>query len=241
LGKLGKTATYLMAALVVLGVVSIGTFSITSTRAAAGITTWPWAVDPSCYVGGEYVCNIPDGKPSNVGIPDLREAVPQQIGLQNTNHHSYLRISTAIGNTGDGQWQMRAVIPATTTDPQGANQQLLNPDGTIWKEYLVSEFVYHPEHKHFHIADVSAYDLYSADGPADRNPSDNANTGIGARKVTFCLIDWVKIGDNSPDNQRAYSSCEGDFQGVSPGWTNTISRLRGRSWTLLHCQQDTTL
>ena len=44
------------------------------------------------------------------------------------------------------------------------------------------------------------------------------SVGIGSQKVTFCLIDWIKISDNSPNTERAYSACDGEFQGVSPGW-----------------------
>ena len=186
--------------------------------ADAAQTSWYWQVDPTCLVGTTYKCNVPAGLNSQVGIPDLREAIPQQIGLQNTNHNSYLRISTSVANTGTGQWQMKSVIPPTVAQPQQAMQQLLNPDGTSAFNAVVSSFQYHPAHKHFHIAAVTSYELFTADGPLDTNPSNNVSTGISSQKVTSCLIDWVKISDNSPNNERAYSDCYGDLQGVSPGW-----------------------
>lgn len=181
---------------------------------------WTWTVDPTCITPTGFKCNIPDGA-INAGarIPDLREAVPQQLGLQNAHQTTTLRISTSVANTGNGQWQMRAVNPATIDQPQLANQQILRADGTLWNEFTVSQFEYHPEHHHFHIAAVTAYQLFTADGSSDIDPSNNAPyPGVGAEKVTFCLIDWVKISDNSPNNERAYSDCNGQFQGVSPGW-----------------------
>lgn len=199
----------------------IGSITIISLRdAQAHQDEWSWAVDQSCgnSIDG-YHCNIPtDAIASGALIPDLREAVPQQVGLQNAHQTTTLRISTAIANTGDGQWQMRSSIPASQTQTQEAKQQLLLSNGDMWDEFTVSQFEYHPAHKHFHIASVTSYQLYSADGPNDADPSNNSDIGIGAEKVTFCLIDWVKISDNSPNNERAYSECNGQFQGVSPGW-----------------------
>ena len=32
------------------------------------------------------------------------------------------------------------------------------------------------------------------------------------------LIDWIKIEGNSPNSERIYSDCFGQFQGISPGW-----------------------
>ncbi|MBI5859215.1 MAG: hypothetical protein HZB73_00420 [Nitrosarchaeum sp.] len=181
-------------------------------------TDWNWTVDSDCInASGRYVCNIPaDAKTAHVLIPDLREAIPQQIGLQNAHQKTTLRISTSVANTGDGQWQMRSENPATQELPQLAKQQLLLSDGTLWKEYTVSQFEYHPAHKHFHIAAVTSYELYTATGSSDTEPI--TKTNIGSQKVTFCLIDWIKISDNSPNNERAYSNCDGQFQGVSPGW-----------------------
>ena len=179
-------------------------------------TSWSWPITLDCTNSGN--CNVPAGLASDVGIPDLREAVPQQIGLQNDHQKSYLRISTSIANTGNGQWQMKAVVPATPDLPQLAEQQLLHSDGSFALGEIVSQFEYHPAHKHFHIASVSEYQLFTASGPTDTNPFDGVDTGIGSEKVTFCLIDWVKISDNSPNTERAYSACDGEFQGVSPGW-----------------------
>ena len=205
------------ALLIAVGIIAIS--SIKDVQALKPVQNpWGWEVDSSCVnPSGGYNCNIPVGaNTAHALIPDLREAVPQQIGLQNSQQKTTLRISTSIANTGDGQWQMRSAVPADQQTTQLAKQQLLKSDGTLWAEYAVSQFEYHPAHKHFHIADVSSYELYTASGAGDTTPT--TKTGIGSLKVTFCLIDWIKISDNSPNNERAYSDCDGQFQGVSPGW-----------------------
>lgn len=201
-----------------IAIFAIAVITVSMQQVDAVQTSWYWTVDPACLVGTTYKCNVPDGLSSSVGIPDLREAAIQHIGLQNTKHESYLRVSTAIANTGTGQWQMKSVIPPTTTEPQQAMQQLLNPDGTPAFNAIVSSFEYHEAHKHFHISAVTSYELVTADGPSDTDPTNNISTGISAQKVTSCLIDWVKISDNAPGNERTYSDCFGELQGVSPGW-----------------------
>lgn len=204
------------ALLIAVGIIAIS--SINDVQALKpNQSPWGWQVDSSCVnPSGAYNCNIPVG--TDALIPDLREAVPQQIGLQNSHQKTTLRISTAVANTGEGLWQMRAGIPATESEPQLALQQLLKSDGSLWNEYPVSQFQYHPAHKHFHIAAVTSYELYSADGPNDTYPDPEHKTDAKAEKVTSCLIDWVKISDNSPNHERTYSACDGEFQGVTPGW-----------------------
>jgi hypothetical protein len=199
--------------------IAVGVITISSIKdVQADENNWIWTVDSSCgNILDGYHCNIPSGaNAAHALIPDLREAVPQQIGLQNSHQTTTLRISTSVANTGDGQWQMRSDVPADEQTTQLAKQQLLLSDGSLWNEYTVSQFEYHPAHKHFHIAAVSSYELYTANGPTDTEPI--TKTNVGSQKVTFCLIDWIKISDNSPNNERAYSDCNGQFQGVSPGW-----------------------
>ena len=212
--KIPKAAVF--STVSILAILSVFTLLAPRDVQADHQAGWDWDITTDCANSGN--CNVPADLDSDVGIPDLREAVPQQMGLQNDHQKSYLRISTSIANTGTGQWQMKAVNPATPSEPQEAEQQLLHPDGSIGFSAIVSDFEYHPAHKHFHIAAVSEYQLYEADGETDTNPFDNDYTGIGSEKVTFCLIDWVKISDNSPNTERAYSACDGEFQGVSPGW-----------------------
>jgi hypothetical protein len=214
LGKIPKVAV--LATVSILVTLTLITLSIQKDAQADLVTDWDWDLTQACIDSGN--CNVPTDLASTVGVPDLREAVPQQIGLQNDHQKSYLRISTSIANTGTGQWQMKAVNPATPNLPQLAEQQLLDSDGSLAFSAVVSQFEYHPAHKHFHIAAVSEYQLFTSNGPNDTDPSNNAFTGIGAEKVTFCLIDWVKISENSPNTERAYSACDGEFQGVSPGW-----------------------
>ena len=82
---------------------------------------------------------------------------------------------------------------------------------------------YHPAHKHFHISDVAGFEVRigSKSGPV---------LGDASLKVTSCLIDWVRLEGNSPDNERGYSSCDSGVQGISPGWIDQYHMaLEGQS------------
>lgn len=144
-------------------------------------------------------------------LPDLQTVVPHQIQLVNSQQREILRFSNGVANTGEGTLRMYSRAPLVQGAPQLAIQQILDTDGNVVEEYEVSEFEYHPAHKHFHINDVASFSVHmdSPVGPLYGDPS---------IKVTFCLIDWISIEGNSPNNQRTYADCFAQFQGVSPGW-----------------------
>jgi Lysyl oxidase len=119
---------------------------------------------------------------------------------------------------------MVPVIPADKNSPQKANQQFLDANGNVVATCsTASESVYHPAHKHFHISGVASFEVHSksAGGPLK---------GESLGKVTSCLIDWVRLDGNSPDNERGYSSCDSGVQGISPGWVDQYHKaLEGQS------------
>jgi hypothetical protein len=146
-------------------------------------------------------------------IPDLQVAVPHQLQLLKKDNQYVLRLSNGIVNNGKGVWQMVPVIPADKNNPQKANQQFLDSNGNIVATCPTdSSSVYHPAHKHFHISDVAEFSVHT-------NSPDGGLIG-SSLKVTSCLIDWIRLEGNSPDNQRVYSSCDSGVQGISPGWVD---------------------
>lgn len=158
--------------------------------------------------------NVDAAKPSSQGLlPDLKTAVPLHLSIQNDHQKEWLRFSNGVANTGQGPLQIKAVIPATDpTQTQDAIQQILDSDGNIADEKLVSQFTFHEQHNHWHIADVALFEVRarSVDGPL-------VNQSV---KITSCLIDWYKIDDNSPTKERAYWECNGDLQSISVGWVD---------------------
>ena len=181
-----------------------------------------------------------DNPPPENRFPDLRTVVPQRLQIVNAHDREVLRLTNGIANTGIGVWQMVPVNPdVDTNDPQKANQQFLDANGNVVATCTTgSESVYHPAHKHFHISGVALFDVRigSPTGPILR-VGDN---GATSTKVTSCLIDWVRLVGNSPDNERGYASCDSGVQGISPGWIDQYHMaLEGQSIDITGAKVDT--
>ena len=167
------------------------------------------------------------GSPSCVGglLPDLRTVVPKHLAIWNAGGREILRFTNGIANTGQGDWRMRPDPPpgpgVTVTN---AIQEVLDEDGDIVCEKLVSTFEFHPEHNHWHIGRVALFEVRPArdNGTGGRwgKPFVNDLGAAQSIKTTFCLIDWYKLDDNSPTTERTYWECETSFQGISPGWVD---------------------
>ena len=146
--------------------------------------------------------------------PDLRTVVPDHLQIANDHQREFLRFSNAIADTGDGPWQMKPVFPlGSDLTTQDAIQQILDVNGNVVKEVLVSQFQFHPEHNHWHIGDVALFSVHAG------SPTGPILPGTSV-KSTFCLIDWIKLDNNSKTPERTYFYCNGNLQGVSVGWAD---------------------
>lgn len=148
---------------------------------------------------------------NEVGLyPDLQTVVPDHLQLVNAHQREILRFSNGIANTGDGDWRLRPDFQPTDTV---AIQEILDANGSIVDEQETSIYEFHPEHNHWHLADIALFEV--------RKDSPTGNVvGENSIKVTFCLIDWYKLVGNSPKTERTYFDCETSYQGISPGWVD---------------------
>jgi hypothetical protein len=147
-------------------------------------------------------------------LPDLRTVVPDHLQIQNTGQQEYLRFSNGIANTGHGDLRLRPEFPlGDINQPQLAIQELLDANRNLVSSQVVSEFEYHPAHHHWHINDIALFAVHAG------SPT-GAVYGTTSIKVTFCLIDWYKMDDNSPTGERIYWDCLGAYQGIQPGWVD---------------------
>ena len=157
-------------------------------------------------------------------LPDLQTVVPKHLGIQNANQREALRFSNGIANRGAGHWQMRPITDPGTTQIVDAVQDVLDADGNIVCTFPVGEFLFHPEHNHWHISDVALFEVRLAKddgtrgtmGKVLRNDRGLANS----IKTTFCLIDWYKLDDNAPTSERIYFDCATSLQGIQTGWVD---------------------
>lgn len=148
-------------------------------------------------------------------LPDMRTVVPRHLGVQNAHQREILRFSNGIANTGAGEWRMRPEFPLdnNTHATQDAIQEIRDAAGNIVEEKTVSQFEFHEQHNHWHIAAVALFEVRSG-SPTGRV------FGGNSIKTTFCLIDWYQLDTNSPTTDRVFFECAGAYQGISQGWVD---------------------
>jgi hypothetical protein len=156
--------------------------------------------------------------PASTGLlPDLQTAVPHHFTVQKTQQRETLRFSNLIGNAGAGDLRLHPESNPVTGITTGF-QDLLDANGNVVSSQPVSEFVFHPQHNHWHITEVALFEIRVANdnGIGGNYGAVFANQSI---KTTFCLIDWIQLEGNSPTGDRNYFECAPDaLQGISAGW-----------------------
>jgi hypothetical protein len=150
-------------------------------------------------------------------LPDLQTAVPHHFTVQNSQQRETVRFSNLIGNAGAGDLRLHPETDITTGITTGF-QDLLDAAGNVVSSQPVSQFVFHPQHNHWHITEVALFEIRLAldNGTRGQYGAVFANQSI---KTTFCLIDWIKLEGNSNTGDRHYFECAPDaLQGISAGW-----------------------
>jgi len=152
-------------------------------------------------------------------LPDIVEEVPHHLHIQNTQQGEFLRFSTTHINIGEGPLQIRGggqvapcVIEGVSYDQcTHAVQEILDVDGNVVSSKPAGVALFHPEHNHWHQDAVAEFAIVTADGV----------TKATGTKVTFCLVDvkhYGATGEFKKDYPRTYFECNGDLQGIAPGW-----------------------
>lgn len=137
--------------------------------------------------------------------PDMLALPPQSVYLQVQDGRPTIRFTTSMANIGNGPLQVRARPEGDRTI---STQEILDTRGNVVETAPTGVFERHPEHNHFHVDQVSRYELRqgSLTGPI---------VALSA-KVSFCLEDTVTFGNRSYG--RFYQQCTATLQGISPGW-----------------------
>ena len=157
--------------------------------------------------------------------PDLQTVVPKHLSIQNMQQREILRVTNGIANRGAGPWQLR---PEFKPDVTLARQEILDANGSVVKDRIVSIFEFDPEHNHWHLKNVALFEVREAlDKGIDGRWGGVVVNDLGqvqSIKTTFCLIDVYKLDDNAPNaptsEGRTYWDCDGELQGISVGWVD---------------------
>jgi hypothetical protein len=133
-----------------------------------------------------------------------------------------LRFSTMSWNSGLGPLELRAGAVDLNQLTRKVYQRVSRSDGSFY-DSVAGDFVYHPEHAHFHFEDYALYRLVpvNAPGASERQSA----------KTTFCVMDTNKIPNTAGPLAAVYSTCGAEVQGMSIGWGDTYgSHLVGQSF-----------
>jgi hypothetical protein len=153
-------------------------------------------------------------------LPDLSATPPVNLWLQrNWGGGGSIHFSNTIANVGHGAFVVAGSLSADGVHTD-ATQELFDAQRRIVAVQDIGLFAYHPTHHHFHVADVSLYELRSgsATGPVMST----------SKKVSFCLDDSIPISNPAP--QPGYRTCTPVVQGVDPGWADLYpGNLDGQS------------
>ena len=121
--------------------------------------TTPMLLDVAAAPGGNGNGNN-NGVPDSALLPDIIPSIPKHLQVQNTQQSETLRFTNAWGNTGVGNLEFFPIIPdvdVAETETQDSLQRLYDENGNlVWAE-VVSEFEFHAEHNHWHIADIGEF------------------------------------------------------------------------------------
>lgn len=151
-------------------------------------------------------------------LPDLVEELPQHLAIENDHQREWLRFSSTHWNAGLGKLQIRGggqiapcVLDGVAYDQcTYATQELLDATGGVVQTQPAGTAFFHPQHNHWHQAAVADFQIRrgAIDGPIV----------AAGNKTTYCFIDLDKSAMIGSNNTRTYFECNGDFQGLTPGW-----------------------
>ncbi|HVF75450.1 MAG TPA: lysyl oxidase family protein [Acidimicrobiales bacterium] len=209
-------------------------------------------VPPSCdpttpTVGAEACIGVLTGDPGDPfapqrTYPDLSpnvtevEAYPPVLGYDEaTQTFTYgpndLYFDTHARNLGSVPLDLVADDPSNVNGSSVSQCVSWTTNLGCRERVTVGGFVWHDIHTHFHFEDFASYELrrLRRNGTVDYRQRGLIAT---SEKVSFCLLDSIRIRDDSSPVLR-YTSCTHAQEGISPGWADIYgSNLEGQSVSL---------
>src|SRR5262245_46120439 len=164
------------------------------------------------------VCGILAARPvvAQELLPNLR-AFPASNLYVATNPdtgNTELRFGATSWNSGNGPLELVAGVGNESTLKQEVFQRVYK-QGSGYTDYRAGEFIYHPDHLHFHFQEYALYILSPVDAPGASQRQ--------AFKTSFCVMDTTKVDTRLPGSAKkpVYTTCEARVQGMSVGWGDT--------------------
>jgi hypothetical protein len=139
-----------------------------------------------------------------------------------------LRFSNTIWNAGEGRLELQGDPRPNEEASKKIYQNLYDaPVGgklTSHKQ-VASDFIYHPNHQHFHFANFASYLLLERDEQGVYRATTKKGT-----KTSFCIEDTSRLERTFASQ---YGSCGLALQGLTPGWADTYGWQLADQWIVL--------
>lgn len=158
-------------------------------------------------------------------LPDMMILPPKELYITTIAGRKALRFSTTFVNKGAGPLEIIGHHDLEQNKTY-ATQYIREASGS--GQYRdVGEFVYHPEHDHWHVDDYVSYQIWTI---KNNNEKDQPMASTG--KQSFCIWDEhtydLNLSNAAP--KRFYTSaCSRNTQGMSVGWGDTyLAKVEGQ-------------
>lgn len=159
-------------------------------------------------------------------LPDLVALPPTDLQITTEKNkgqsRTLLRLSQSFGNIGRGPLQVRrgnSTPSCPGKDKAIGYQEIYSKSGLLRIIPLKECMVYHPQHKHWHVANIARYDLCQID-PVTGGPG---KILASTDKISFCLVDVIRLNPKQyqgPKYGQRYTSCNTRISGITPGWAD---------------------
>jgi hypothetical protein len=156
-------------------------------------------------------------------LPDLQTLPPSDLRLVAGSDRRLVRFTNSVWNGGPGPLELKGNF--NRQDDMISITQIVYRLNGATAGRPIGEFVFHPEHEHWHMDGFAIYQVWSIreDGSLDQVL---ASSG----KVGFCTLDIEKLQPREfhPDlpeqgfgpQRPEYGNCDWARQGISVGWVD---------------------
>ncbi|MHB1133504.1 MAG: PQQ-dependent sugar dehydrogenase [Chloroflexota bacterium] len=154
--------------------------------------------------------------------PNLKTVPPRDLTLDTEvidgERHYVLRFTNVIWNAGEGPLELREVA----VDESSRVYQNTYDEAGAYLARLAGEFVYHPEHDHWHFDQLASFELWTQESFQrwlDSGRREGA-PGWTMSKTSVCMMDnrQRQALPGSPRGWVYTDKCERQTQGISVGW-----------------------
>jgi hypothetical protein len=161
-------------------------------------------------------------------LPDLQTLPPFDLRLvyDPGSERLFIRFSNSIWNAGEGDLELKGK-PDLSRERITVSQSFYDINGNI-RERQVGEFIFHPQHLHWHLEGFSLYEIWSLtrEGRLDARL---ASSG----KVSYCVMD-ASLNLPGPAEPASatprFYTCGASQQGISAGWMDTYKESVAGQW-----------